>query len=107
MVAIYAVGVLAALYAGAQLPDLRTTASQLSGIVNGIATILLALLVDPTSAHIVDQVVREKRDLQDARTMVFLLAAGRVVATLLIAQLIFLPASKYIVVVTNWVSAIF
>lgn len=107
MVAIYAIGVLAALYAGSQIPELRTTASQLSGIVNGIATILLALLVDPTSAHVVDQVVRGKRELQDAKTMVFLLAAGRILATLILAQLIFIPASKYIMVVTNWVARVF
>jgi hypothetical protein len=103
MVAIYAVGVLASLYAGAMLPELRTTAAQLSGIVNGLATILLALLVDPTGAHLTDQVVHGLRTEDDAKAMIFFLAIGRIIATLLIAQLIFLPAASYIMLVTNWV----
>ena len=36
--AIYTIGVLCALLAGAYLPQYRATAIQLSGIVNGIAT---------------------------------------------------------------------
>ena len=45
MVSIYAIGVLSSLFAGAQIPTYRVTATQLSGIVNGIATVLLVLMV--------------------------------------------------------------
>ena len=39
MVSIYAIGVLASMLAGAMIPEYRVTATQLSAIVNGIATI--------------------------------------------------------------------
>jgi hypothetical protein len=107
MVSIYAVGVLSSLFAGACLPEYRATAANLSGIVNGMATILLALMVDPTGAHIVDQVVRGKRPETDAKTMVFYLIAGRIVGTLLLSQLLFWPASRYIMSATVWVTQAF
>jgi len=107
MVSIYAIGVLSSLYAGARVPEYRVTATQLSGIVNGIATILLTLLVDPTCALITDQAIKGKRKEDDVRTMVFYIIAGRVLGTLLISQLIFLPASDYIMNVTLLVKRMF
>ncbi len=106
MVSIYCVGVLASLLAAAILPEYRATASQLSGIVNGMATIMLALLVDPTSAHITDQAVRGKRDIDDVRTVVFFLLCGRLLGSLLLAQLMLAPAADYIVFATQWVSSL-
>lgn len=107
MVSIYAIGVLSSLYAGARVPEYRVTATQLSGIVNGIATILLTLLVDPTCALITDQAIKGKRKEDDVRAMVFYIIAGRVFGTLLISQLIFLPASNYIMNVTLLVKRMF
>jgi hypothetical protein len=107
MVSIYAIGVLASLYAGARVPEYRVTATQLSGIVNGIATILLTLLVDPTCALLTDQAIKGKRKEDDVRTMVFYIIAGRLLGTLLISQLIFLPASDYIMNVTLLVKRMF
>ncbi|MFA5928879.1 MAG: lipid II flippase Amj family protein [Candidatus Margulisiibacteriota bacterium] len=107
MVSIYAIGVLSSLYAGAMLPEYRATAVNLSGIVNGMATILLALMVDPTGAYIVDQVVRGKRPEADARSMVFFLILGRLVGTLFISQLLFWPAAQYIMSATQWVTRVF
>ena len=107
MVSIYSIGVLSSLYAGALVPAFRTTASQLSGIVNGMATILLVLMVDPTSAHITDQVVKGKRKENDVRVTVFYIVIGRIVGTLIIAQLLFLPASFYIKDVTLFVKHLF
>lgn len=106
IVAIYTVGVLASLFAGAILPDLRATASQLSGIVNGLATILFVLLVDPQSAHMVDQIMKGKRKEKDMESVVFYLTAGRLLGTLILAQLILLPAANYIKIVTLWVAQI-
>ena len=103
MVGIYAVGVLASLLAGAFLPEQRATAVQLSGIVNGLATIMLAVMVDPSGAHITDQVVHGQRPLNDVWTMVFFLQAGRLLATLVLAQLILWPATQYIMTVTKWI----
>jgi hypothetical protein len=106
MVSIYCVGVLASLLAAAILPEYRATASQLSGIVNGMATIMLALLVDPTSAHITDQAVRGKRDINDVRTVVFFLLCGRLLGSMLLAQLMLAPAANYIVFATQWVASL-
>ena len=107
MVSIYAIGVLSSLYAGAQVPEFRTTASQLSGIVNGMATVLLALMVDPTCAYITDQAVRGKRKESDVRTMVFYIIMGRIVGTLILSQILFWPASEYIKDATLFVKSIF
>ena len=103
---LYAIGVLVSLYAGAHIPEYRTTASQLSGIVNGIATILLALMVDPTGAWVTDQAVQGKRPEKDVRTVVFYLVAGRVVGTLLLSQLLFIPGTEYIKMVTVWLKVV-
>lgn len=104
MVAIYAVGVLSSLLAGAALPEFRATAIQLSGIVNGMATMMLALFVDPGSAYITDQAVRGKRSLEDVRVLTFYLLLGRLVGTLILAQILLYPASVYIQSVTVWVT---
>ena len=107
MVSIYAIGVLSSLYAGAKIPSYRITATQLSGIVNGIATILLVLLVDPICAHITDQAIKGKRKETDVKTMVFYIVMGRILGTLILSQLLFLPATEYIKSVTLIVKSMF
>ena len=107
VVSVYAIGVLSSLYAGALVPEFRITASQLSAIVNGIATILLVTLVDPTCAYITDQAIRGKRRESDVRAMVFYIIMGRVVGTLILSQLFFLPAAEYIRSVTLLVKGMF
>nr|WP_027355534.1 lipid II flippase Amj family protein [Desulfofundulus thermocisternus] len=92
---IWTTGVLSALYAGALLPEYRSTASLLSGVVNGVATILSAMIVDPTAAMITDQALRGIRDQRDIRQMVYYLCLTRVLGTIL-AQVFFLPAAHLI-----------
>ncbi|RDV84025.1 lipid II flippase Amj family protein [Ammonifex thiophilus] len=89
---IYTTGVLSALYAGALFPHYRTTATLLSPIVNGLATVLLATVVDPTAAVITDQALQGRREEKDVRQMVAYLALTRFLGTLL-AQLLFVPAA--------------
>ena len=107
MVSIYAIGVLCSLMAGALVPAYRVTATQLSGIVNGIATILFTLMVDPIAAHITDQAARGQRKEGDVRAVVFYIVLGRVVGTLILSQLLFLPGAYYIKAVTLWVKGVF
>ena len=107
MVSIYAIGVLCSLMAGALLPNYRVTATQLSGIVNGIATVLFTLMVDPAAAYITDQAARGQRKEGDVRAMVFYIIMGRVVGTLIISQLLFLPGAEYIKNVTLFVKGAF
>lgn len=107
MVSIYAIGVLASMLAGAYIPEYRVTATQLSAIVNGLATILLTLMVDPTAALITDQAAKGKRPESDVRTMVFYIISGRIVGTLIISQLLLLPSATYIEAATHLVKSIF
>ena len=93
--------------AGALIPAYRVTATQLSGIVNGIATILFTLMVDPIAAHITDQAARGQRKEADVRTVVFYVVMGRVVGTLILSQLLFVPGAFYIKAVTILVRGVF
>jgi len=92
---IFTTGVLSALYAGALLPQFRSTATLLSGIVNGVAQILNISIVDPTAALITDQALRGERDERDVRQMAFYLVVTRFLGTLL-AQAIFVPSAELI-----------
>jgi len=97
------IGVLAAIYAGAIVPEYRITASQLSGIINGGATILLALVVDPQAAIITDQTLQGQRSEQEAKTMVAFLVGGKIIGTVL-SQFIFVGAAKIIVLITKMIA---
>jgi hypothetical protein len=100
---IYAIGVVAAVYASVLDPNVARTATLLSGIVNGIATIAFALIVDPTSAYITDQAVKGERPVSDVKAMVFYLALTAIVGTLL-SQLILYPAALFIGSVAHFVN---
>jgi hypothetical protein len=89
---IYAIGVVAAVYASVLDPSSARTSVLLSGIINGIATISFTLIVDPTSAFITDQAVKGERSVEDVKSMVFFLALTAILGTLL-SQLILIPAA--------------
>ena len=101
---IYTIGVLCALLAGALAPEFRATAIQLSGIVNGLATIMFTLFVDPAGARITDEVARGTRPEKDIISVVFFLQMGRLLGTLIIAQLLLMPFTHYILKVTLWLA---
>jgi hypothetical protein len=102
--AFYSVGVVAAYYASVLDLHARLTAGGLSGLVNGIGTIAFALFIDPNTAFIVDQTVRNERPRRDVGAMIFWLIVTAFLGTLL-AQLILGPAAQYIAAVANfWIS---
>jgi len=93
--AISTVGVLASLYAGCLNPDLRTTCSTLSAVVNGLATILMFIFIDPYISMLTDDVIRgECSELQFHRCIIFIVG-GLIVGTVL-AQLLLVPSAKVI-----------
>lgn len=98
----YTIGVLSALLAGAMIPELRATSTTLSGLVNGIATFLLFMLVDPTAALITDQCILAKRPEMDIKVVNFYLIWTKIIGTLL-AQAFLVPMAKYVGWVANWV----
>ncbi|MCE1245041.1 MAG: lipid II flippase Amj family protein [Firmicutes bacterium] len=100
-VAIWTIGVIASAYASALNPDLVRTSLQLSGIVNGIGTICLFVLVEPVSALIVDQASMGKRPLEHVKIMVVWLALSSFIGNLF-GLLLLVPSAHYIL----WMSKI-
>jgi hypothetical protein len=99
-VALWTVGVFAALYAGYLNPQLRVTASTLSAIVNGVATILMFIFIDPHMSMMTDDVVEGKISEPSFRRAVVWLVGSRLAGTL-IAQLLLIPAAIMIVYVAE------
>lgn len=92
-VAIVTIGVLSALYAGYFNPEFRTTASSLSAIINGFATILMFVFIDPFLSVMTDEVVLGKTSESLFRKYIVYMVFARVIGTV-IAQIMLVPAAK-------------
>ena len=100
--ALLTVGVLASLYAGYLNPDYRVTASQLSAVVNGLATILLFALIDPQLSVMTDDVIEGRVSEPLFRRTIIWISFSRLAGTLL-AQALFVPSAMAIAWVANHV----
>lgn len=89
------IGVLSSLYAGYLYADLRLTCGFLSGIINGIATLFLFVLIDPRLSIMTDETVLGKCSQNIFRRTVVLMVLARILGTLL-AQVFFIPAANFI-----------
>jgi hypothetical protein len=98
--AIITVGVIASLYAGYLNPDLRTTSSTLSAVINGSATILMVIFIDPFLSIMTDDVVLGKTKESLFRKYIVYMVIARIVGTL-IAQIIFVPSARLIAFVAG------
>lgn len=94
-VAILTVGVLSSLYAGILEPDLRTTSSTLSSAVNGLATILMFVFIDPYLSALTDDVIDGKFSETNFRKIVRIMIMSRIIGTIM-AQFLLVPFSKFI-----------
>lgn len=99
-VAIITIGVLSSLYAGYFNPEFRTTASSLSALINGFATILMFVFIDPFLSVMTDDVVLGKTRESLFRKYIVYMVFARVLGTL-IAQLMLIPAAKLISMVAG------
>ena len=90
----------AALYAGYLNPELRVTSSSLSSIVNGVATILMFVIIDPQLSVMTDDVVEGRLDEPSFRRTIVWLVGSRFAGTLL-AQVLLIPAANLIVFVAE------
>ncbi|MCX7749493.1 MAG: lipid II flippase Amj family protein [Clostridia bacterium] len=90
------VGVLASLYAGCLIPELRTTCSNLSPVINGFATIAMFLFIDPYISILTDDVIRGECSMRDFNRCIIFIVGGLIVGTIL-AQALLVPASWVIV----------
>jgi hypothetical protein len=100
--ALLTVGVVASLYAGYLNPEFRVTASQLSAVVNGFATILLFALIDPQLSVMTDDAVEGRVSEALFRRTIVWISLSRLAGTLL-AQALFLPAAQLVALVANYV----
>lgn len=100
--AIYTIGVLSALYAGVLVPERQATANMSSGLINGMATILLIIFIDPKVSVIADDVANQRGSYQTLKNISIMMVTSRLLGTLL-AQLLFIPGAKYIAWFTQFI----
>jgi hypothetical protein len=101
VMAFWVAGPLSAFYAGVIDGRVTGTALLLSGLITGVATVTLTLVVDPTAAVITDQAALGMRPESDIKAMLLYLVLGAFVGTLL-AQLVLWPAAHIIVAVARF-----
>lgn len=95
---IYAVGLLSAYYAAYLYPSHRMSLAGFSGVINGFATILMTVVLEPKIAVTTDRVLKGQTDYSRLKGMVMALVFSKFGGVLL-AQVIFVPASLLIIAV--------
>ena len=101
----YSIGVMSTVLAASWDHSVSGTCILLSGIVNGIATMLLFIVVDPPSAIVVDKCINGERPVRDALVLNMYLVATRLVGTAL--AVVALPfMARYVLTVAHWVKGI-
>ena len=100
--AIYTIGVLSALYAALLVPERAATVIMASGLINGIATILLIIFIDPKISILADDVINERGSYQNLKSASVMMVSSRFLGTLL-AQILFIPGAKYIAWFTQFI----
>lgn len=98
---VYTIGVLSALYASLLVPERYGATIMASGLINGIATILLALFIDPKISVLADDVVNGRGNYSNLKGISVLMISSRLLGTL-IAQILFIPGAQYIVWITKF-----
>jgi hypothetical protein len=99
--ALYAVSGPAAQIASAVMPVGARTALTLPAFFTGVGAVLLVLLVDPLTAHVMDQALRGERPPADVVSVTVWQIGGRLAGTLL-AQLLLSPVAAFLAMLTGW-----
>lgn len=99
-VALITVGALAPIYAGSLEPSLRATCVTLSSVINGVATILMSLLIDPQLSIMTDDVIEGKCSEMDFRTCVVGMVFSKTIGTFCALPLL-IPTSYFIVFIAR------
>ncbi len=100
-VAILTIGVLSAVYASYLNPDYRTTASNLSAFINGFATILMFVIIDPHLSAMTDDVTLGKCSEVTFRKYIVYMTIARLTGTI-VAQLLFIPGARLL----SWIATV-
>lgn len=83
------------MYATLLVPELKTTAVMASGLINGIATILLILFIDPKISILADDVINKRGSYLDLKRMSVMMMVSRFLGTI-VAQLLLIPGAHYV-----------
>ncbi|ALC89157.1 hypothetical protein AM500_04640 [Bacillus sp. FJAT-18017] len=101
--AVFTTGVLSSIYASMLVPrDFSQAAMMSSGIINGIATILLTIFVDPKASVLADRVVNNQSQYIYLKSYSLTMVSSKFVGTIA-AQLLFLPAAYYVAWFAKWI----
>lgn len=101
--AVFTIGVLSSIYASMLVPkDYAQAALMSSGIINGIATILLTLFIDPKASVLADRVAKKECSYVFLKSYSITMLSSKFVGTIL-AQLIFIPAAYYVAWFAKWI----
>jgi len=92
---LWTLGVFASVYAGYLKPELRVTCSNLSSVVNGVATIMMFVFIDPQVSVMTDDVIEGRVTDGKFRRAITSLVGARVAGTVL-AQFLLVPAATII-----------
>ena len=101
-VAMMTVGTIAPIYSGVLEPNLRATCITLSGVINGIATILLFVFVDPYLSIRTDDVIDGSMPEPEFRRIVIGMVGSKVIGAALAIPLL-IPAANIIVFIARCV----
>ncbi|MGE8207625.1 lipid II flippase Amj family protein [Heyndrickxia sp. NPDC080065] len=94
--AVFTVGVLSSIYASMLVPAKYSQAALLSsGIINGIATILLTLFIDPKVSVLADKVMKKQSQYIYLKSYSLTMVSSKLLGTI-VAQLLFIPAAYYV-----------
>lgn len=95
-VAMMTVGTIAPIYSGVLEPSLRATCITLSGVINGVSTILLYIFVDPYLSIRTDDVIDGAMQEPEFRRLVIGMVGSKVLGAAMAIPLL-IPAAKVIV----------
>lgn len=98
---IYTMSVLCALYAALIVPERSLTATMSAGLINGMATIVLVVFIDPKLSVLADEVVKKEGSDAHLRDVTGMLSLSRLAGTLF-AQVLFIPGAYYIAWITQY-----
>ncbi len=93
---VYTIGIFSAFYSATLVSsDQQLAAAASSGMITGVATILLTMFIDPKAAIVTDQALRGARPYQDVKVLVVFLIGTKLLGTLL-GQLLFIPGAEFL-----------
>ena len=73
-----------------------------SGLINGIATILLTIFIDPKISILADDVINQKGSYLNLKGVSLMMITSRLLGTIL-AQVFFIPGAEYIAWFTKFI----